>query len=205
MLRIARLMLPCAVLLTALVTREAGARPPFTETRTGLAISGRYGVPLGKNATQNPWTNGLGLDYGTTLYGGLYLGVTADTFWLDRGVERYGETDQTIIRGRIGSAQIDVGQDWGIAKPLALRVSVGIGPGWGGVRHCSLDTQSDGTTERVCDDVSNPRAVAHARATLLGKLSRRFFVLGQTEWLYDSGFEEATTGIVFALGAGYAF
>lgn len=205
MLRVARTLLPIAVLLSAFVPAKARAAEPFTQGRTGLAVTGRYGFPLGKNVSENPWSAGLGMTYGLTLYGGLYMGLAAESFAFDKGIERFGTKDETIIRGRLGGVWFELGKDWGIVKPLVVRGTVGIGPGWGRIRHCSIEEQTDGTSARACSDEDDLRAVVHANVSLLARVTRRLFVVGKGEWVYDTGFDEQTTGAVVALGAGYNF
>ena len=200
-----RLLASLTLIGAATAAPVAGATDAFTENHSTLSVSALHGIPLGKNVSANPWSNGIGLRYGITFRGGLYLGLSGQSFLFDKGVERYGADEDVIIRGRLGLAAVEVGADWGLLKPLALRWNAGIGAGWGAFSNCGMETPKTGDPEWVCRDGKNPRAMLTSNLVLLGRVSRRIFVTAEVEWLLDTGFSDVTTAGVLAVGAGWRF
>ncbi len=195
----------CAALLLVgfTTTTAAVASEPFTENSALLSLSARRGFPLGRNIDANPWSTGVGANYGLTLRGGLYLGLAAQSFPFDKRTERYGSPEETIIEGKLGNATVEIGHDWALLQPLAVRGVLGIGAGWGDVERCAVEEDDELGPILSCDNEKNPRAVFTAGLAVLGRVSHRLFVLADAQWLVDSAFEDHTTGGVVGIGAGY--
>jgi len=195
--------LACGVAL--LVVSPARAGGPFTERHSTATIGGRRGLALAPGVSATPWAYGLGAHLGYTVYGGTYFGLAVDSYPFDQGEEHYPGTQEVRITGYLGTALAELGYDWRLTKWLVLRTTGGLGAAWGSYELCSEQTDTEGDTETVCEDGKNPRGAVGLKLAPLVHISKRMFLLGNTEWLIDTGFDDRTTGVVFAFDFGWRF
>jgi hypothetical protein len=194
-----------ALSLSLLVPYPAQAKTGFTEQHTTGSMGVRHGLALGKGVTATPWAYGFGGRLGFTLRGGVYFGLQADSYLLDRGVEHYPGREEVTIQGKVGSGTVQFGRDWGLLDRLSLRWTAGIGAAWGALRVCELQTTDEDQQESVCRSGKNPRAVFLSELALLFRVSRHVYVSGSAQWLVDTGFADHTTGGVFGVDLGWRF
>lgn len=192
-------------LLSLLASSRVLAADSYTAGRTTAFVGARRGFALAKGVTATPWAYGIGARLGYTLRGGLYLGLQADTYLFDRGIERYPGTEPVVIRGKLGAATVQFGHDWGLLDRLSLRWTAGLGAAWGSFETCELETTDEGESQSVCTDAKNPRAVLSTEVGLLARVSRHVVLGGSGQWLVDTGFFESTTGGVIGLDVGWRF
>jgi hypothetical protein len=162
-------------------------------------------LALGREVTATPWAYGLGARLGFSLRGGLYFGLQADSYLLDRGVEHYPGRKAVTIQGKLGSGTVQFGGDWRLLDRLSLRWTAGVGAGWGPLRVCELSSTDDGESESVCKSGKNPRALFLSETALLVQVCRQLYVATSAQWLIDTGFADKTTGAVFGLDVGRRF
>jgi hypothetical protein len=180
------------------------AKDTFTHTHSFASIGFRRGLALAKGKP-TPWAYGLGGRIGLTLRGGIYVGLAADSYLFDRGVEHYPGTQSLTIHGKVGVATIDMGYDWALHKRFALRSTVGAGPAWGPLRLCRPGDPEEDEPDMVCHSGRNPRVALTTGLTLLVQLTRRVHAAGSALWLVDTGFEDRTTGALLGLDIGWRF